>query len=674
MLICMLVVMCRNCCQASRIFAQFGPKAAGVSETTAEFLGTSQFAVENVGDDFANVFFQWTFAATSATIVSGAAAGRMRFIAYVWMSFLQTTFVYPFVAHWVWSPDGWLHKLGVVDLAGQNAVHTLGGVMGLAATKYLGPRSGVFTSSGRYLPVRASPLNAAFGALILWYCWFEFNAGSTLGLSGERDRLAAIVAWNSGLASGAGVVSALLVSYFRSGAQYVDVFDVITGLLGALVGITGGAAVVAGWAAILIGVLTGIVGIYATELVIWFRIDDPVGAVPVHVGASIAGMVLTAFFAMDSSENRGNRHAGILYGGDGTLLGAQLAAIGATIVWGLVLGGLTVWFVDRTVGLQVTTDMQQMGMDEAEHNLVKMTLDEGSFDGDTLSDGGFSAMTNESADLGPENSFPREMPQPDAPSDTSRSMSVAEALAQLAETGDVDLESVVASPTPPAGAGRTISTSSSGKGIAEKRTGRSDSQTGMRPGGVGTLPPRPAGKEGAPGDPRAGLGSPPNQRQAPQREPPMTQAQLEKAERKRQRAQKRAIQQLLKATSAALQKRQSSGDVVFVPRDQAERVKEHYAEMAREKAAKRRKERAEARAAMRNAVSSQSLEPAAGASGESGGVVVVSVPQPLVTATSDGSLGAPIVDDTGAATAPAAAATGGDVDDSHPPPPAAGET
>ena len=643
-------------------------------------MGTSQFAVENAGDNFADVFFQWTFAATSATIVSGAAAGRMRFIAYVWMSFLQTTFVYPFVAHWVWSPDGWLHKLGVVDLAGQCAVHTLGGVMGLAATKYLGPRSGVFTATGRYLPVRASPLNAAFGALILWYCWFEFNAGSTHGLSGGRDELAAIVAWNSGLASGAGVVAALLVSYVRSGSQYVDVFDVITGLLGALVGITGGAAVVTGWAAILMGITTGIVGIYATEVVVWFHIDDPVGAVPVHVGASMTGMILTAFFAMGPEEGRGNEHAGIFYGGGGTLLGAQLAAIATTAMWGLVLGALVVVFVDRTVGLQVSSDMQQMGMDEAEHNLVKLTLGEGSTDGDTMSDGGFSTSTWGGAG-GVEVRKPAEGAGGDSPGalgpggeygDTSRSMSVAEALDVLADTGDVDMQSVLGSVSPstaPASSSRHAGGGAGGIGITGKRAERSDSQSSSQAGGKPSMPPRPAGAS-TPGNPsKGGVGPPSPQQRPPQREPPLTQEQREKAERKRARQQQRAIQQLLKATTAALQKRQASGDVVFVPRDQADRVKEHYAEMAREKAAKRKAERAQARAAMRNAASSQSIEPRSEHSTESKGGVVLST-VPLTTAASGGSLGGTaIVDDTDAAAtaaataAPAALAQGSVVDD-----------
>lgn len=623
-----------------------------MSDAAAAFMGTSQFAVENVGDDFSDVFFQWTFAATSATIVSGAAAGRMRFIAYVWMSFLQTTFVYPFVAHWVWSKDGWLYSLGVVDLAGQCAVHTLGGVMGLAATKYLGPRSGVFTSSGRYLPMRASPLNAAFGALILWYCWFEFNAGSTLGLTGGRDRLAAIVAWNSGLASGAGVVAALLVSYFRSGAQYVDVFDVITGLLGALVGITGGAAVVAGWAAILIGITTGIVGIYVTELVVWFRIDDPVGAVPVHVGSSIAGMLLTAFFAMDPSEGRGNTLAGIFYGGDGTLLGVQLAALCATIAWGLVLGGAVVWFVDHTVGLQVTTAMQQMGMDEAEHNLVKLTLDGGSVDDDTMSDGGFSISTaggggGRAGRPDFENSVSGDFERGGAEQgDTSRSMSVREALDVLADTGDVDMQSVVGTgPVPPGS-----------MGVAEKRAGRSDAYSSAQSGVKFDLPPRPAGAL-APMNPRAGGAPTSPQRKTPLQPAPPTQEQREKAERKHARAQKRAIKELLKAATTALHQRQSSGDVVFVPRDQADRVKEHFAEMAREKSAQRKADRVQAQATMQSTASSQSTDPRGGDSGQG---LAVTVAVPLQTATSVRSLGGAIVDDTGAASA--AAAQGSDVD------------
>ena len=247
--------------------------------------------------------------------------------------------------------------------------------MGLVATVYMGPRKGVFSPSGKYLPLRSSPLNAAFGGLILWWCWFAFNAGSTLGVSGGVDVLAAIVSWNTAIGAGAAVAAALSLSFYRSNGRFVDIFDVVTGLLAGLVGITSGAAVVTSWAALIIGAVAGVAAIFIGEWLATLGIDDPVGAVPVHVGAAVVGMLLTGLFALPVSEGRGNTLAGEFYGGDGTLIGVQLLAVIVIMALGLVAGLGQVLLVDKIVGgLRVSSLHEEQGLDKSEHNLVQIRV------------------------------------------------------------------------------------------------------------------------------------------------------------------------------------------------------------------------------------------------------------------------------------------------------------
>jgi len=391
----------------SLISSQYGPAAEGVPSWLAAIIGTSQFLFIGVTNEWANIVFQWTFAATSTTIVSGAAAGRIKFVAYVILSFTQTCFVYPLVAHWVWAEDGWLYKLGVVDLAGDAAVHLLGGMVGLVATVYMGPRKGVFSPSGKYLPLRSSPLNAAFGGLILWWCWFAFNAGSTLGVSGGRDVLAAIVSWNTAISAGAAVGAAMGLSFYRSNGRFVDIFDLVTGLLAGLVGVTAGAHVMESWAALLTGGVCSLVAIFMGEWLATLGIDDPVGAVPVHVGAAAVGLLFTGLFALPVSEGRGNTLAGAFYGGDGTLLGVQLLCVVSTAVFGLVCGYLQMLGLDKVMsgGVRVSKRDEEAGLDKSEHNLIQIHvsrhadgLDLSGSDSDSEEEGGLNPLGEDGGD------------------------------------------------------------------------------------------------------------------------------------------------------------------------------------------------------------------------------------------------------------------------------------
>ncbi|CAE7867511.1 amt-3, partial [Symbiodinium sp. KB8] len=518
----------------------FGPAAAGFGEGLSGFMGTSQFALAGVYNHFPEVVFHWSFAATSATIVSGAAAGRVKFLAYVLLSFLQSTFVYPFVAHVMWSKDGWFYKLGVIDLAGQGAVHLLGGTIGLVATIFLGPRAGVFTSSGRYLPIRASPLNAAFGTLILWYCWFEFNSGSTITLTNGRDIVAAIVSWNTGLASGAGTAAALLLSYARSRALYVDVFEVITGLLSGLVAITGPAAVVDGWAAILIGAMGAVVGIYAGELVVKRRIDDPVGAVAIHVCVAAYGLIMTGFFAVPPRRFRGNTLTGIFYGGDGTLLGVQLLALVSIVAWGLLTGIALMFIVDRTFGMRISSSTEAGGVDEKEHNVVAIRLDELDSLGSGRSRSSTSPTSGDDEDSAGE---------PLSPEEAWVSTLLRVTTAGLGGRGG-DLDS--------------------------SRSTDHGSPKQLKPGLSSPGLPRPSSLPRIEGS-GAGRGGPTG---GPIRPQPKTPAQLAKEKARAERKQRKLAKRLMRLTASMMHKANSS-EVVFVPATQAKAARRHYAKVAR---------------------------------------------------------------------------------------------
>ena len=222
--------------------------------------------------------FQAVFAGTAATIVSGAVAERMRFVSYLVYSFLITAFVYPVVGHWVWG-GGWLSNMGFHDFAGSTVVHGVGGVSALIAAWMLGPRIGRFQPDGtpRHIGGHSMPL-VTIGVFILWFGWYGFNAGSTLGF--EDPETVGRVAMNTTLAAAAATLAAMITSWIRF--KKPDLVLALNGALAGLVGITAPCAAVGDGAAILIGIVAGILVVFGIDWLNHLQIDDCVGGFPVH--------------------------------------------------------------------------------------------------------------------------------------------------------------------------------------------------------------------------------------------------------------------------------------------------------------------------------------------------------------------------------------------------------
>jgi Amt family ammonium transporter len=333
----------------------------------AGFIGTDQWFLLGEAYDvtvYRDFMFQVVFAATAATIVSGAVAERLKFGAYLVYSIVLTALIYPIYGHWVWG-GGWLANLpfgdGHVDFAGSGVVHAVGGFVGLAGAMVLGPRFGKYDKDGkpRALPGHSIAL-AGLGMFILWFGWFGFNAGSTL--SGNDLRMATI-AVNTNLAAAAGALTALLITKFKTGIW--DVGMGINGALAGLVAITAPCAFVEGWSAIVIGLIGGaiVVGsIYALENM---GIDDPVGAVSVHGVTGLWGLIAVGLFA-DGSYTAW-AVTGLFYGGGTGQLIAQLIGAVTVFVWAFGTGYVLFKIMDVVAGIRIAPEEELAGLDVMEH-------------------------------------------------------------------------------------------------------------------------------------------------------------------------------------------------------------------------------------------------------------------------------------------------------------------
>lgn len=344
------------------------------------FIGTDQFFLSAVTEEgsvpvLASWFFQVVFAGTAATIVAGAMAERTKFTAYLLYSFLISLFIYPVVVHWVWSGAGWLNfyagntdgNWGFTDFAGSTVVHSVGGWAALMGAIVLGPRLGKYGPDGKPRAIAGHNMSlAALGLFILWLGWFGFNPGSQLAISSQINADAvAMVAVTTNLAAAAGALGALLTAWLRYGKP--DLGQTINGVLGGLVAITAGCAYVDPVAAILIGFIGGPVVVFGAELLDRLKIDDPVGAVPVHLMAGIWGTLAVGLFA-SVPGNTGT--AGLFYGGGATLLISQLVGVLAVGLWTAALAGAMFYAIKATIGLRVSKEEEEAGLDIGEHGMV----------------------------------------------------------------------------------------------------------------------------------------------------------------------------------------------------------------------------------------------------------------------------------------------------------------
>ena len=305
-------------------------------------------------------FFQLTFCATAATIVSGAIAERSRFIIYVLLTILITVVIYPLVGHWSWSSafntqGGWLENLGFVDFAGSSVVHGVGGWVALAAVIVVGPRQGRFGDQGEVHNIPGSNLPLAMlGMLLFIFGWLGFNGGSTLGFD---ERVPGIIV-NTLMAGAAGGIVALVLSYQWLGGQQVAPLT-INGVLAGLVAITAGAHVVSTPAALLIGGLGSLCMLLAEQLMLKLKLDDAVSAVPVHLVAGIWGTLAVALFGDAERLQTGLSFAGQL----------QIQLLGIMVIgafsFSLALGFLLV--LRRLMPLRVSASGEAEGLNVAEH-------------------------------------------------------------------------------------------------------------------------------------------------------------------------------------------------------------------------------------------------------------------------------------------------------------------
>lgn len=290
-------------------------------------------------------FFQVVFAATAATIVSGAIAGRVKFTSYLIYTPFITGLIYPIVTHWVWNPDGWLAKLGYFDFAGSGVVHMLGGACALAGVIVIGPRIGRFSRDGksRQIPGHSITLGA-LGVFILWFGWYGFNAGSTLAAVGADIATPAVT---TTLAACGGAIGAMFTAWWVTGKP--DVGYTINGVLAGLVGITAGAASIGFGLAIVTGIVAGIIMVGSVMLLERIGLDDPVGAISVHGTAGLWGVLAVALFSSD---------ANIL---------DQTIGAAAIIGWAFATSFIVFKTIELAVGLRVTPEEERIGLDRSEH-------------------------------------------------------------------------------------------------------------------------------------------------------------------------------------------------------------------------------------------------------------------------------------------------------------------
>jgi Amt family ammonium transporter len=328
------------------------------------FMGTSGWFVPTESGVFSSLewstvpthaawLFQLVFAATAATIVSGAMAERTQFKSYLIYSVFITGIIYPVVGHWIWG-GGWLADLGMSDFAGSTVVHSTGGWLALTGAIVLGPRLGKYDGDGKPRPIAGHNLPlAALGVFILWLGWFGFNPGSQMGADAGAISSIAVT---TNLAAAAGAITAMLTAWIFLGKP--DAGMSLNGALAGLVTITAGCASVSPTSAAIMGALGGIVVVLSVLLLERFRIDDPVGAVSVHGTCGALGTLLLGFFDMES---------GVFAGGGFGLLWAQFVGVVAVLAWCLVTGFILFYAIKVVTGLRVSQEAEQAGLDYEEH-------------------------------------------------------------------------------------------------------------------------------------------------------------------------------------------------------------------------------------------------------------------------------------------------------------------
>jgi len=328
----------------------FGVSKSGWIGTTGFFL--SDFTPD--GDPWVLAFwmFQVVFAATAATIVSGAMAERTKFSGYLIYSIFVSALIYPIFGSWAWGSlfngSGWLENLGFIDFAGSTVVHSVGGWAALAGTIVLGPRLGKYGKDGSIKPILGHNLPlAALGVFILWLGWFGFNPGSTT----EASTDIALIFVNTNLAAATGSILAMFTSWTKFGKP--DIGMSLNGALAGLVAITSPCATVSPLSAVVIGAIAGILVVFSVIFFDRIQVDDPVGAVSVHGVCGAWGTLAAGIFNMGGTSFK--------------IIGVQLLGIGSCFVWTFCTAFILFKIIHKTIGLRVSAEEEAEGLDYMEH-------------------------------------------------------------------------------------------------------------------------------------------------------------------------------------------------------------------------------------------------------------------------------------------------------------------
>ncbi len=312
------------------------------------------------------LIFQTVFAATAATIVSGAMAERTKFKSYIIYSIVISAIIYPISGHWVWG-GGWLSQLGYHDFAGSSVVHMVGGIAALVGAKMLGPRIGKYTKDGKSKAIPGHSLTlGALGVFILWFGWFGFNGGSTVAATGD-DVIASMsnIFVTTNIAAAVSTCTVLIITWVRY--KKPDVSMTLNGALAGLVAITAGCDAVTPGGAAIIGLIAAFVVVFGIEFIDKkLKIDDPVGAIGVHGFCGAVGTILVGVFAVDG---------GLVYGGGGAYLGVQALGVVCIAAWVGITMLITFTIIKKTVGLRVSKEDEIAGLDVTEHGLASSYAD-----------------------------------------------------------------------------------------------------------------------------------------------------------------------------------------------------------------------------------------------------------------------------------------------------------
>lgn len=344
--------------------------------TLGKFVGQTGLWFANGGDEaytsigwapvphWAKFFFQLVFAGTAATIVSGAVAERIKFGSFIIFSFIICGVIYPIVGHMIWG-GGYLAQSGMFDFAGSTVVHSAGGWAALAGVIVLGPRTGKYGPNGKINAIPGHNMTSVtLGGLILWLGWFGFNPGSTMGAVGYADAIGHI-AVTTNTAAAAATISAALTAWLVLGKP--DLSMIINGTLAGLVGITASCAFVSVPSSLIIGLLAGVLVVFAVLAFDKLKLDDPVGALSVHLVNGIFGTLCVGLFSEKGICSAATAEDGLFFGGGTKQLIPQLVGIAlvAVVAFGL---SLVAWYALKfTLGIRVSQAEELQGLDIGEH-------------------------------------------------------------------------------------------------------------------------------------------------------------------------------------------------------------------------------------------------------------------------------------------------------------------